>query len=235
MSSKLCIGFFYNEYEWLPKKLDWCNENGLDMYVIDNYSNDCSWEWLVANRVDCHRFDTNGEFHLARLQHEMMKTIERLQPEWVVYLDADLFIYGEKPLCDVLDEADAMKVENPNVLEYGRINFFQTKEERYRYYKYINQVQTVFKPKGVIGYNADELVHKNKVIMRPEGVMVNYGGTKEHRLEELERRQKAWDNGVHPQIGWHLKEYAKNDWVFDKSELEDIKESEYYKYVKGKI
>ena len=90
--SKLCIGFYYNELEWLQKKVDYCKDNGLNLYVIDNMSTDGTYEWLVDNRVCCHRFDTEEIYHLPRLQAEMMRVLKDLQPEWVVYLDADLFI-----------------------------------------------------------------------------------------------------------------------------------------------
>ena len=55
---KLCIGFIYNELEWLPKKVKYCKDNGLDLYIIDNYSTDGSsnssdlfdgfWVWRLS-------------------------------------------------------------------------------------------------------------------------------------------------------------------------------------------
>ena len=224
--SKLCIGFIYNELEWLPKKVKYCKDNGLDLYIIDNYSTDGSYGWLKANGIKCHRFDTQGAFDLGKLQRELIYTVAKLNPKWVVYLDADLFIYCDKPLNEVIDECDG------NVLEFPRINFFETKEERFRYYKYINDVQVIFKHHTSAGYCADELLYFNKKVCTPNGVMINYGGTKEHRLEELKRREVAWNNGVHKAIGWHLAEYAQNGWLFKKEDLEDIEGSKYYSLYK---
>ena len=110
--------------EWLPDKVSYCKDNGLDLYVIDNYSTDGTWEWLIENQVPCHRFDTNGEFHLQKLQDEMIRTCLEMDYRWIVYLDADLFIYTEKPLSQVIDDCE--KDEFINVLEFPRINFFRT-------------------------------------------------------------------------------------------------------------
>lgn len=222
---KLCIGFIYNEMEWLDKKIEYCKDNGLFLYLIDNYSTDGSYEYLISQGISCHRFDTNGQFHLQKLQSEMMDTIMMLQPKWVVYLDADLFIYCDKPLCEVINESKG------NVLEFPRINFFETKEERFRYYKYIGQSQLVFKNHTSAEYHCDDLEYYNKRVDNPKGVMVNYGGTKEHRLEELQRRELAWKNGVDKRVGWHLRDFAVNGWMFKKEDLNDIKLSEYERFI----
>ena len=83
-----------------------------------------------------------------------------------------------------------------------------------------------------VEYDGDALQIFNKHIASPFGVMVNYGGTKEHRLEELERRKKAWSNGLNETHGWHLKEWAKQQWLWDKESLEDINDSIWYELLK---
>ena len=224
--SKLCIGFYYNEMELLQKKVDYCKDNGLNLYVIDNMSTDGTYEWLVDNRVCCHRFNTEEIYHLPRLQAEMMRVLKDLQPEWVVYLDADLFIYADIPLCEVLDAE-----KEYNVLTYPRINFLQTKEERFRYYIYVNDVQVVFKYHEGAKYTGDHLYYPSKKLIKGEGIMVNYGGTKEHRLDELARRQLCWDRGYNKSHGYHLRENVKRDWLWEKEELIDIKGSEFERFI----
>ena len=87
----LCILTIYNEIKFLPYKLQYCIDNNLDLYVIDNMSNDGSWEWLQENNIKSHRFDTDGMFYLKALQKEMVKTVHKEKPDWAIYNGCDLF------------------------------------------------------------------------------------------------------------------------------------------------
>ena len=87
----LCILTIYNEIEFLPYKIKYCKENDLDLYIIDNMSNDGSWEWLQKNNIKSHRFDTNEMFDLKALQGEIISTVHKEKPNWVIYNGCDLF------------------------------------------------------------------------------------------------------------------------------------------------
>ena len=216
----LCIGFYHNEIEWLPEKVRYCRDNLLDLYVIDNESTDGTLEYLQRNKIPHHSFSTNGEFPLSKLQKEMIHTIEHINPEWVVYLDADLFVYCKEPLAYILDKSDG------NVLEFPRINFFPVDDKRFRYYKYINNIQYIYKHIPGVKYQGDNLDYPGgKKVCRPDGIMVNHSGTIEHRKDEYERRKKAWQNGEPKSHGFHLKDLSEGK---NPDGLKDIFDSEYY-------
>ena len=60
----MCILTVWNEREYLPLKLEYCKQNKLEPYIIDNMSTDGSWEYLQENKVPSHRLDTGDSFDL---------------------------------------------------------------------------------------------------------------------------------------------------------------------------
>ena len=44
------ITFVYNELKYLPHVVDYYKKNGCGVYIIDNYSNDGTYEWLIENK-----------------------------------------------------------------------------------------------------------------------------------------------------------------------------------------
>ena len=76
----MCILTVWNEREYLPLKLEYCKQNKLEPYVIDNMSDDGSWEYLQDQGVKSHRVDTDGSFDLRILQDEI---VDRRRERWV--------------------------------------------------------------------------------------------------------------------------------------------------------
>ena len=123
----LCILTIYNEIEFLPYKLKYTKENDLDLYIIDNMSNDGSWEWLQDNNIKSHRFDTQGMFHLKALQNEMIKTVHKEKPDWAIYNGCDLFPLIEGSLGKKLEEINK---EGYNLATIDYLMFCNTGEKR---------------------------------------------------------------------------------------------------------
>ena len=233
----LCILTVYNEIEFLPYKVEWCRRHGMRLYVIDNYSSDFSYEWCKDHSVPCHRVDTGGAFHLDKLQDEIVRTVDRLQPDWVCYNGADLFIFTDTPIPDICKLAEGMGC---NIIGWPMIGICYTGEERgnpfrtYFWYRHARDlIEFVYKWSPGIRYYADGVKIPQKRGFSPPGVMINYGRTKtvDQRKNLLKRRQKAWKQGLDPTSGRHyLREKAKG-WKWDKKELKDLRNSEFWKYV----
>ena len=234
----LCILTIYNEIEFLPYKLKYCNENDLDLYIIDNMSNDGSWEWLQDNNIKSHRFDTNEMFDLRSLQTEMIKTVHSEKPDWVIYNGCDLFPLIEGSLGEKLEEVNK---EGYNLASIDYAMFCNTGEEKgnpfetYFYYHWFRNLKMIHKYETVFDYYGDavKLKSPNK-IYKLEGMMPNYGSTKDktERNETYARRKKAWDKGVTPEgHGVHYKSGNEIDWIWKKEDLTDIRNTKYYKYI----
>ena len=98
----------------------------MEPYLIDNYSDDFSYEWCRDHKIPCHRFDTKGAFDLRALQREMMRTLNELKPDWVVYLGIDLFAFTDTPIDQLCELAVGMGV---NIIGFPMIDVCRVEGE----------------------------------------------------------------------------------------------------------
>ena len=243
----LCILTIYNEIDFLPYKVEWCRRNGLDLYVIDNYSSDSSYAWLKSHNIPCHQIDTKEAFDLRVLQEEIIKTTDSIRPDWVVYSGADLFIFAEKPIKQLCINAEKI---GKNMIGFPLSDMCHTGEERgmdvfntFFYHKKPSRKMNIFNfiykwEKGVT-YIGDSIRMKSvKKVCYPSGIMINYGRTKspDKRKELLKRRRLAWERGLCKGWGTHyLEEENRKFRQWDKEELEDIRKSEYWQYYESPV
>lgn len=235
----LCILAIYNEIDFLPYKVQWAEDNEFDIYVIDNYSTDFSYEWLKDHNIPCHRIDSNNSFDLRILHPDIVKTIDRIKPDWVVRNDADMFVFADGRLKNIIKKADQ---SNYNVIGFPMIDICNTGEKwanpfrTFFWYRHaINSIGWIYKWSPNIKYTADIIQIPGRREMFPPGVIMNYGRTKtkQERQELLRRRQRAWKNGLNPTSGRHYLREKKKNWKWHRSELKDIRKSEYWKYLKN--
>ena len=224
----------YNEIDFLPLKKKWCDLNGLELYVIDNMSNDGTWEWLQDNNIKSHRVDTNEAFDLRILQAEINKTIHKIRPSWVIYNGADLFPVTKGKLCDIIIKANSEKY---NGISMPWAMFYNTGEMRSEF----NPFNTFFYcgfERGVImmakfqhhtRISGDEMQIRTKNIKKIDGLIINYGHTKtkEDRDETYERRKLAWKRGMTKHWGVHYAAAKQRNWRWDRDKLTDIRKSKY--------
>lgn len=239
MIDVLCIMTIYNEIDFLEAKVEWCRRHGMSLYVIDNYSTDFSYGWLKTHDIPCHQFDTGGAFHLDKLQREIVKTVDRLKPGWVCYNGADLFIFTDEPISVLCRKAEEL---GANIMGWPMIDICDTGETgtgtvftKYRYYRPARDlIEFVYKWSPGIRYYADGVKIPSKRGFSPPGIMINYGRTKSRQRREtlLERRKLAWKQGLDHTSGRHYLREAKKDYKWTKKELKDIRNSEYWKYLK---
>lgn len=227
----------YNEMTFMPIKLDWCRRNDIDLYVIDNMSDDGTWEWLQSNGVASHRFDTQGAFHLEWLQQEIVKTLHDLKPDWVIYHGADLFFQTDGGIRATIERADS---DGYNLIDMECLTFFNTGEQRnhpitsFRHFGSQGAITMIHKYYPDIVYKADDVrfsEHKN-IRLSSDGVIINFGQTKraQEREQTLSRRKRAWELGLNKNYGNHYTSGSDQNWIWDKIELQCIDTSKHLKY-----
>ncbi len=224
----------YNEINFLPLKKKWCDMNGLELYVIDNYSNDGTWEWLQDNKVMSHRIDTKGAFDLRILQKDINTTIHKIRPSWVIYNGADLFPVTKDKLCDMINKANS---EGYYGIKIPWAMFYNTGEQRgtfnpfntYFYCGFERGVAMIAKYNNQLKVSADEITLINKKVKNIDGLIINYGHTKTEaeRDETYARRKLAWSRGMIKGWGVHYEGAKARNWLWDKDNLTDIRKTEF--------
>ena len=74
----------YNEINYLPYFIRFYQSQNIDIFVLDNYSNDGTWEWLQKNQISCERFDTDESFDVVKQQNLRIQKYKELNPDWVI-------------------------------------------------------------------------------------------------------------------------------------------------------
>lgn len=222
----LAIAFVYNELPYLPLAIEYYRKQGCELYVIDNYSNDGTYEWLLQNNIPCHRKDTNDAFQLEWLQQEMISTLHKLKPDWFLWFAPDLFHI--MPI-DITDFCALAQKKGFNQIKSKCFCFKNTGEEfqlpmfrQYHYAHINNAVKLISKYYKGLKIVADQITIPNMNIMNA-GTILEYGGCKPKNVQEvkLKRREKAWKLGTPEGHGIHYKAGKKLNWIHDKKTLID--------------
>lgn len=242
-----CMMTVWNEIDIIPYKVAFCKKNNLVPYIIDNYSDDGTWEWLNDNKIKTHRIDTNGMFLLRPLQNEIVNTLHRMdpKPDWCIYNGCDLFpVAVNNNLHDELVRIDS---NNCNYAKIMNCDLYNTGEDvpdrsgkslfnNYFYRSRPKPFVMIHKYSPKLRYQGDRvhILDDTQRIGDITGLQINYGNvkTKEERDATLARRQKAWENGEHKIHGSHYRVGKEKNWLWDKNTLLDIRESEDFQYVK---
>jgi hypothetical protein len=233
------ICFVYNELKYLPHVVNFWRNEGVKLYVIDNYSNDGTWEYLQKNNIPSHRFDTKEMFELAWLQAEVVKTLHRIKPDWVIYCAADLYIGFEKPIKKVIDEVDALDYNQIRTHCWFGCNTGEKRKlplmDNYFFCKPFSDIILISKYDKGIKFAGDHIRMPRARPKFVDGLILNYGNAKSKEEQEvkLARRQKAWDNGLTPVYGTHYRSGKSIDWVYDSKTLVDIRAHDFKKYLEN--
>lgn len=224
----LAIAFVYNEIDYLPTAVKYYQEQGCEIYVIDNCSDDGTWEWLQEQGIPSHQFDTKDSFRLEWLQQEMIRTLHKLKPDWFIRFDADLFHVFSRSIFETVDIVSKTIHTQIHSICYS---FKNTGEKRkpgplfnhYRY-AYVNR-NVVFCSKYHPEMRMEgDCIKIPEAFALPIGAIYEYGGCKPNHLREvkLRRRQKAWELGEHPSHGSHYRVESQTDWITPKEGLVDV-------------
>ena len=215
----------------MHEKAEWHKKSGLSQwYVIDNESTDETPYLARLYGAQCHSFSTNGLFDLPALQAEIFRVINQINPDWVVYLDADTIIETPAPLAEEIARAEVAGYEGIaypcHALQYDELGKIMVQKDRpLRIY--------VWRHKPGISFVSD-FIHFNRYsverdghfrylkILRGEGRIINRGGIlpTAKREEEYQRRKLAWERGIMSRSeGAHLQYGHDNNWKYKSSEL----------------
>lgn len=223
----LNICFAFNERKMLEYKLKWIKKENIDFYVINNESDDGTEDFLIENKIPYHNFSTNGEFHLKNLHQELINTAHKLNYDWIVYLSVDEFIITPNGIRNQIEIAhkngfDSVSLRIFEVCNTGE-SFKNSIFETYSHYSEVNKQIRIRKFDKSFDISGDNLV-SNKTLNSEMNFLLNYGMTKskEERIKTLERRRKAWDNGLKKGFGFHYEIANKMNWIWNKNELKKL-------------
>lgn len=225
----------FNERRFLPWQVAYLQSEGIQPLIIDNFSDDGSWEWIQAHGVPGIRLDTGGAFDLRLLQRERLRLQRALEPQWVVYGDMDEFNVSPDGLRALLKRADALSVQ---MIRLPRYTFFRTSEreenpanplEACRFgreqYRAVGGIVRLHRFEPRLRYHADGVILPGARSLRAvTAANLNYGETKGPKLRYpvLLRRRAAWARGFDRALGGHYESGRKHDWVWNPDELQDF-------------
>jgi len=226
----------YNEIKYIKHFVDFYRKQNCEVLILDNYSTDGTYEWLLKNNVKTGRVDTGGTFHLGMLQAALVDRINRIRPEWLVYCGIDLFYYFEGSIEDEIRKAKAKECQ---IIEVDHLDGYNTGEpfqmpfqNTYFYVKICkNPLQMIARWHPKFRFAGDRIFLSNEAkVHKSTGFVINYGMCKsrEEREETYKRRIKAWEIGELRGHGTHYKPAHERQWIWDKKELLDIRTTRYY-------
>jgi len=233
----------YNSLDIIPYVIKCNQEENIDLFVLDNYSTDGSWEYLQDNKIPSKRVDTNNTFDLNLLLHYKKEVIDKIKPDWIILTGSDDFIYSSVPVINFIKKVSSNGFD---VLNIPLIRFFNTGENRinpdprkiFFYYSIQGYMKVFHTYKNFTEYFGDEpVMDKNYQIAQTENILfLDYGNTreKEKREEEYQRRKLAWERGLPRHFGNHYKDASERGWLWNKNNLNDIRKSVYWKTIYNK-
>jgi len=229
--------FVYNERDYLPHVYEFWKRQGIGMYVIDNMSNDGTWEWLQENNIPSHRFDTQDMFQLAWLQKELVRTLHVVKPDWIIYGAADLYYAFDESIQKVIEKAELGGFNQVRTHCWFTCPTDRKKRklpliENYPYCQPFSDLNMISKYDEKIIFNGDHIGLPNARALFVEGMIINTGNCKPIAIQEekLARRKRAWESGMHKGWGVHYTAQKAKNWEHKKEDLQDIRKSPYHKY-----
>jgi glycosyltransferase involved in cell wall biosynthesis len=229
--------FAYNERPYIPYMVDYYRDQGCDLFIIDNYSTDGTYEWLVENNVRTIRVDTNESFHLKKLQYALGAALVNIRPDWVVYCGVDCYYHFRGTIVEEVQKAEQ---SGCSIIEIQHYSIYNTGERfqlpfpsTYFYGQRNRNLQMIGKYSPQFRFVADSVAVPNKKVYSSDGIFLNYGmcKPKEERERTYARRQKAWKLGEDRGHGVHYRPAQQHNWIWNKKKLIDIRTTSFYNMI----
>jgi glycosyltransferase involved in cell wall biosynthesis len=149
----VAIMYCYNEQDVIAQTVDHLLDSGLELVVVDNGSDDGTYELLAERRgrgvVHLERMPTET-FDLYRLLARLSEVLPRHAPDWVLRVDADEFPEGPSPGARLADSIAAEDAAGHNIVQFNMFEFWPTDADdageadvrrRLRHYSWISDWQ----------------------------------------------------------------------------------------------
>lgn len=230
----------YNEIKLLPYQYEHCKQNNIEMFVVDNLSNDSTREFLQSKNIPHCFVDTNESFDLVALQVVLARKIHELKPDWFIYSAGDMFYETAEGLRNTIEKCDAegynqieMKLRQfPNIGEEIKPgnpfcnHIFACEKTEYDYSAEYNKRTLIAKYSEDVKIGPDAIIMDNPVIKGDAGIIFEMHACKttEERMQTYHRRKKAWENGLNKEFGWHYTLGASHRFIFEKDRCINIEE-----------
>lgn len=226
----LVATFAFNEKKYLPPWVNYYRRQGCDILVIDNFSTDGMYDWLVKNKIRTGKVNTNETFDLLTLQRNLVQEIHKIKPDWVLYGGCDLYFIFKAGIQKIIEEAES---GGYNLIEVRHFEAFNTGEpektpltKNFFYMREHGRLRMIGRYGHGFDLVADEIVVPNPKVLQTNDILINYGMCKPKAEREvtLARRRKAWANGLHKGWGTHYEPAQKINWKWDQNTLRDMKQ-----------
>lgn len=234
----LVAAFAYNEIKYLPEMIKYYNDQDCELLILDNYSTDGTFDYLKASGVITRRVNTNDTFHLGLLQAALVNDLSKIKPDWVVYTGIDVYYSFPGTIREEIEKAGSKGFNMISVQHFAMCNtgekFRLPLQNNFFYARKGGRLRMIAKYSKHFHFEGDSILIPDPCIYDSPGVLINYGNCKpkEEREESYARRQKAWAMGLYRIYGIHYEHGHVRNWLWDKSELIDIRTTEYYQYMK---
>ncbi len=236
----------YNSIDILPYVIDYHKKEDIDLFIIDNYSNDGSWEYIQDSKIPSTRINTNGIFDLGLLLDYKTEIIHKIKPDWIINTECDMFIITPGSISDIIKEINNFGFQ---IISTPFLRFFNTGENRlnldhrkiFFYYRKDNDpLLKIHSYKNFINYYADRPIMDNdhSIAQTDMILFLDYGNTrlKEKRQEIYQKTKIAWNMKIMPKnFCEHLRDCSQRNWIWNKNELNDIRESNYWELTNYKF
>ena len=232
----LATAFCYNELPYIETWVKYYRSQGCELFVLDNLSNDGTYEWLIRNEIPCARIDTRESFHLTELQKALNKHIHRIKPDWVVYTGIDLFLITDDGLKQTIEKLDTQGFGKVPLMCFGALNtgekFGMPLHKHFFNAGYWKDITLIGKYNKDFSLDGDNITNGYEEPQFTSGIMVNYGACKPAEEQEikLKRREKAWAEGLRAGTGRHYRKGKAKNWIYSKEGTSNLKEL-YAKYI----
>lgn len=120
----------FNELDIIETTIDRLTSQGMDVHVIDNWSNDGTWERLSTRygkgpNVSLERFpgSPSPHFDLASILERTDALASRTWHDWILHVDADEQLDSFTPTMDVLDVLGRADEAGYDVVDFTLIEF----------------------------------------------------------------------------------------------------------------
>ena len=224
----------YNELPLLKVKHRYCIQQELDMFVIDNMSNDGTAEYLHENNIQHSFIDTNNCFDLRPLLKEMQRQLHINKPDWFIYHGMDVFPMTYAGIKQSIRAAELMgfNMISGTQFTFCNVGYKQTAANPFvgnYHYKITFTGAMICKYDSSVKITPDCILHPNPFIMNSELAYIetHVFNTPERRQEILERRQRAWGNDMPRNWGTHYQEEAHTGFITPIEKCKDVRDNKW--------